>query len=345
MCSIADLPVPEEIFATFAADPTGVLDKLAHIAIDPKSPLHTSVNMFLKKIPQAAVAETCADAVFREFYGGVQNPDRLARIWFAERFLIDHIAAQRLERIREDGEGCRPTPYSNPALSDVPVDSERLVRLNDFDFDGSRLVRKQSAFTVLSTTSSPNSTYWLLRALYSEGIADKCSVRLDPFLHGSVEAFPSVFYKDLVYGTPLDWGKVANLQTPDHGRWFSDGLNPDAGITEFSWVPRGEEVHFICEELPKLASVHASGSRYLHTVYCRKSKLITHFDGALRLYTPEELQTRSSQHVRNAGKQGTRVKVFRTDTPIARECFSLITQAFFIWNRDVVNYFRQAIAA
>ena len=73
--------------------------------------------------------------------------------------------------------------------------------------------------------------------------------------------------------------------------------------------------------------------------------MITHFDGALRLYTQEELQGRSSQHVRNAGKQGIRVKVFRTDAPVPRECFSLITQAFFIWNRDVVNYFREAIAA
>jgi hypothetical protein len=149
----------------------------------------------------------------------------------------------------------------------------------------------------------------------------------------------------LVYGTPLNWERVANLQTPDHGRWFSDGLNPSAGITEFCWMPRGNEVHFICEEVPKLESGRTSASRYLHAVYCRESKLITHFDGALRLYSESELQDRSSQHVRNAGKQGTRVKVFRTDASVARECFSLVAQAFFIWNRDVVSYFREAIAA
>jgi hypothetical protein len=56
----AGLPVPEEIFATFAADPTGVLDKVAGIANDSESPLHASVNRFLEKIPPAAVAETCA---------------------------------------------------------------------------------------------------------------------------------------------------------------------------------------------------------------------------------------------------------------------------------------------
>jgi hypothetical protein len=273
------------------------------------------------------------------------DPDRLARIWFAERFLIDHISERRLERIREAGESLLPAPYCTAALSDVSVDSEGLVRLPDFSFDGSRLIRNQFAFTVLSTTSFPNSTYWLLRALHSEGIADQCSVRLDPFLFGSVEAFPSVFCKELVYGTPLDWNKVANLRTPEHGRWFSDGLNPDAGITEFCWTPRGNEVHFICEELPKLGSSRTKASRYLYAVYCRESKVITHFDGALRLYRDAELQDRSSQHLRNAGKQGMRVKVFRTDASVARECFSLIAQAFFIWNRDVLSYFREAIAA
>jgi hypothetical protein len=165
MSDVADLSVPDDIVATFAADPFGVLDKISHIANDSESPLHASVNKFLETIPQAAVAETCADAVFRGFYGGVQKPDRLARIWFAERFVIDHISQRRLERIREDEESSRPAPYSTPALSDVPVDSEDLVRLPDFNFDGSRLIRNQSAFTVLSTTASPNSTYWLLRAL------------------------------------------------------------------------------------------------------------------------------------------------------------------------------------
>jgi hypothetical protein len=340
-----DLPVPEEIFATFAANPTGVLDKVARIASDPESPLHESVNGFLANIPHAAVAETCADTLFRGFYGGAQNPDRLARIWFAERFLIDRISERRLERIREVGQGLRLAPYSSTALSDVSVDREGLVRLSDFSFDGSRLTRNQFAFIVLPTTSSPNSTYWLLRALYSEGIADQCSVRLDPFVFGSVDAFPSVFYKELVYGTSLDWNKIANLRTPDHGRWFSDGLNPDAGITEFCWTPRGDEVHFVCEELPKLGGSRTRAARYLHAVYSCKSKMITHFDGALRLYTDSELQHRSSEHLRNAGKQGTRVKVFRTDAAVARDCFSLITQAFFIWNIDVVSYFREAIAA
>jgi len=159
-----------------------------------------------------------------------------------------------------------------------------------------------------------------------------------------VGAIGSLFYKGLVYGTTLDWNKVAHLQTPDHGRWFSEVSNPDAGITEFCWTPRGNEVHFICEELPKSGSSRAKASRYLHAVYCRDSNMITHLDGALRLFTDAGLQDRSSQHLRNAGKQGTRVKVFRTDASVARECFSLIAQAFFIWNRDVVSYFREAIA-
>jgi hypothetical protein len=55
----ADLPVPEEIFATFAADPPGVLDKVARIANDSESPLHDSMNRFLATIPQAMREKIC----------------------------------------------------------------------------------------------------------------------------------------------------------------------------------------------------------------------------------------------------------------------------------------------
>jgi hypothetical protein len=115
MHSTADLRVPEEIFATFAADPTGVLDKVARTANDSESPLHGSVNRFLATIPQAVVAETCADAMFRGFHEGVQNPDRLARIWFAERFLIDQSA------LAVSFQACSPGDFTSAKIYESPV--------------------------------------------------------------------------------------------------------------------------------------------------------------------------------------------------------------------------------
>jgi len=73
--------------------------------------------------------------------------------------------------------------------------------------------------------------------------------------------------------------------------------------------------------------------------------MISHLDGALRLYTRAELQDRHSTHVRHAGKAGVREKVFRTDVPIPRETLSTIVQAFFVWNRDVASYFTTTVTA
>jgi hypothetical protein len=41
----------------------------------------------------------------------------------------------------------------------------------------------------------------------------------------------------------------------------------------------------------------------------------------------------------NRGKAGVRRKIFRIDEPISRDGFSLISQAFFVWNRDPTTYF------
>jgi hypothetical protein len=49
-------------------------------------------------------------------------------------------------------------------------------------------------------------------------------------------------------------------------------------------------------------------------------------------------------HLRNAGKAGLRRKIFRIDQPLDREAFSLITQAFFIWNDDIATYFRETLS-
>jgi hypothetical protein len=54
---------------------------------------------------------------------------------------------------------------------------------------------------------------------------------------------------------------------------------------------------------------------------------------------------RHTKHVRNAGKMGLRKKVFKIDTPIAREAFSLIAQAFFVWNYDLTTYFRETLSS
>jgi len=70
---------------------------------------------------------------------------------------------------------------------------------------------------------------------------------------------------------------------------------------------------------------------------------IIHFDDAWRIYTALQLEERRKRHLRYAGKAGVRTKVFRIDQPLDLEAFSLIAQAFFVWNRDLATYFSKPL--
>jgi hypothetical protein len=48
-------------------------------------------------------------------------------------------------------------------------------------------------------------------------------------------------------------------------------------------------------------------------------------------------------HLRKAGKAGVLRKIFRIDEPVKRDAFSLIAQAFFVWNDEMKTYFTQTL--
>jgi len=104
-------------------------------------------------------------------------------------------------------------------------------------------------------------------------------------------------------------------------------------------------MHFTCEALPAKERIGFEGARYLHAIYDPDSEKITHLDGALRIYDADFLDKRHRKHVRNAGKAGVRRKIFGIDEPVNRDAFSLIAQAFFVWNDDLAIYFRETLPA
>ncbi len=332
---VAATVVPERILEFFAADPFGPSYSVRRHADDKSSPIQPHLDDFLSAITQADAIAVLDDDQFQFFNAGVEDLDRAARLWIAERFIDREICRQRLLTLRENANQPRPRPYELRPLADLPVDADGLVSLSHFSFDGSRLLRRGHAFLPLSTTGAANSTYWLLNVIYEEGLADVTQVRLDPFLTGPDESFPAVSYKMLVYGRPLDWERLESLKEPDHGRWTPNSLS-HGQFTDYAWVPRDGKVHFVCEEVPKTTS---EASRYLHAICKVESRQVAHLDGALRVYSPDELRSRLAQHVRNAGKVGERHKVFRIDTTIKRDSLSAVAQAFFIWNYDVHDYF------
>jgi len=300
----------------------------------------SGLESLLSAIPKSEVITIQDDALFQHLSAG---DDRAARIWIAERYLSMEISHQKLTLIRSTIQNPRPAPYDLPAIGDVPVDADHLVPLSAFKYDGSRLLRNGHAFSLLTTTMAPNSSHWLLGALYSQKLDATASVRLDPYLFGLEDQFPAMFYKMWMYGKPLNWERLGRLRQAEHGRWIPGSLSHKSEFTDFCWVPRPDGVHFLGEEVPNVESSVYEPSRYLHAIYDPGSENIGHFDGALRCFTTEEIGHRHRVHVRNGGKLGVREKVFRTDEPIHRDTFSTVAQAFFVWNEDVSRYFTQEL--
>ena len=329
----------DSVVQFFAADPAGPMLTLTRHAADRHSPILSDLDEYLAAIPATEVQSTCEDVDFRFFADRTSDLDRAARVWIAERQVAREIARRKLSVLRSADCSPRSAPYELRALHDVPVDVDGLVPLSAFTFDGARLLRNEHAFLVLTTTGAPNSTHWLLASLYSENLESKASVRLDPFLHGPVETFPAMFYRMWMYGRPLDWDRIAGLSAPDFGQWRPSGRGHRSEFTDFVWSPRGGEVHFACEEVPTVADAETEPSRYFHAVYLPDSRCFEHFDGALRVYTVPELRARYLSHVRHAGKVGIRRKVFRVQGDVPRESLSVIAQSFFVWNKDVTQYF------
>ena len=227
------IPVPDDIFRHFASDPIGPMLTVSRVVQDPTCSINSALNSFLDNIPSEAIATTYDDLSFSSFWNGDAHLERRARIWIAERVIAKEISRRRIQLFQNQTQSDRPDPYRLPALADLEVDDEQLVKLSEFKFDGSRLLRNGHAFTPFCTTSAPNSMYWFLDILFSEGLAERCSVRLDPFLFGPAETFPAMSYKMWIHGRRLDWKRLSSLSEPDFGRWIPDSMKHRSEFTDF----------------------------------------------------------------------------------------------------------------
>ena len=329
--------IPATIFDYFAAHPAGPMLAFGREVSDPSDALRDSLEAFLSGFSSGDVAAAQANTEFQLFAGHDPDRDGAARIWLGERLLASKIARQRLDTIREDRGNARPRPYSLPALGDVQIGEDQLVPLSAFSFDGARLLRNEFAYLMLATTGSPNSAYWLLAALYEQGLASRTRVRLDR----SCAAQPPRFLRCItgcgLQDAPKSRERIQTLQEPEHGRWMPDSSRARNEFTDFAWTPRGDEVNFVCEEIPESSDLEPA--RYLHAIYSRTRRTIEHLDGAIRIYSRDEVQQRRTLHARNAGKMGLRQKVFAVEGDIPPDALSQVAQAFFVWNSDVQQYF------
>jgi hypothetical protein len=336
LAKMADL-VPRVLFDYFSAKPMGTLSAVSDLLGGENGVLRAAFAEFSHQLDKSLVEATLQERTFRAYNEAAgREGERRAREWLAIHIIDEKISRSRLLELasRES----RPPPYDLSELGDVKVNKDRLVSVDAFKFDGSALERNGRAFMMAPSTESENAAYWFLLQVRSNSLSNVMSIRLDPFMHGPAESYPRMFYAMRVYGKPLDWARIDRLNEPEHGEWMPTYVSGHQR-TDFVWEPDGSEVHFICEELPADERCETRAARYLHAIYDTKSQRIVHLDGALRIYSRNELEERKSTHVRHSGKAGIRTKLFRTDAPITRECLADLVSTFFVWNDDVANYF------
>ncbi len=329
-----------EVFARSYDPPHWIIEDLLTSG---DAQVRSALDAALKGIPDAAIADLDQDTNAKSVIMFRSSDYALkTKLYLVSQAIEKELQQRRLTEITAC-DGSRSQPYDHPVLRDIAVDAEGLIPLSAFKIDGDALCLSGHAFFVLPAVPSTNSNYWLLQNIQRHALGNTVSVRLDPLLHGPEAELAGHIYRMDVYGRPLDWDRIRALREPEHGRWMAGPLSRKSLFTDYAWIPHANEVDFICEELPPLSEVDIRGARYLHAVFDKQTNCLTHLDGAIRAYTSEELDHRTTLHVRNAGKSGQRVKVFRTDFPVDPAVMGDIVSAFFVWNNDVARYFNPSL--
>jgi hypothetical protein len=243
-----------------------------------------------------------------------------------------------------------PLPYDRPELSGVELDNNLLVKSSEFDIILGGLCRNNRAFTLLPGTNATNSSYWLYGALFEIIRDDLIRVRLDPLIHESADTFNPMMYKMQVYGTSFNWDRIKSLKNGEHTQFLAEfPSNREIDRTDLVWSPVDDEIHFTCEEMPKLDVLPFRGSRYFHAIFQRQSGILKHCDAAIRYYDSEDYQKRIARHVKanEVTRIGKRIKIFQIDVPkeellsepVSHQEFINLVTSFYVWNNDVLNYF------
>jgi hypothetical protein len=338
--------VPEGLIRDLGAQASDLEGSLGVIARDSGSALHAPLLSFLASIDRETVERRRADESFEFFVHGntEEQRDRSARLSIACKLIAAEIHMRRRGHLEAQISGAGvAAPYAEPALKGVRIDEQLLVSTKDFDRGCDAYERASWVFHLCPTLlSQPNSVYWVDLVLRKVPETVDVRVRLDPLMVLPAEDYGSSFYKMCAWGRPLDWARLERLGdgASEDARWFPDeGAKTEIAFTDLVWRRTGGELQFVCEEVPTYEASAYRGSRYFHAIYDRTRGSFSHADGAIRFYGGSEIEQRRALHVREAGKVGVRVKIFRADGEIPRDTWCELAGSFFVWNDDMRKYF------
>jgi hypothetical protein len=331
--------IPEEIIEYFGRSCIPSRFLITRIEEDNKRVIN-AVNDLLRQV-EVTIADSGLE--YQPLIARVKGllPEQ-AKFYIASSLIDEALAKKRISILCDVNTGSIK-PYDHNDLNGIKVNSDGLVKLKEFDLQSPMhgMGRGSTVFQILpSILSATNSMYWAYDDLVDWNSKAEIYVRLDPLLIQSVTEFRPYIQKMLVYGKPLDWKFISKLKTPIHSRWCPDpGWQDDVEFTDLVWFPCDEGIEFICEEIPKSTTSSFRASRYFHSILNPDTLTFGHCDGAIRIYSDEEISERCHTHVRNIGKIGKRIKIFLVNSDITNNDWTSLVCAFYVWNNDIQNYF------
>lgn len=328
----------------FASSQVDVMFEIWDVSEKSDHPFHNQLKADIENINSTDLEAYTQQHNINMMLGRFLDKELARRVFYLTHLIQKEVAKEILNEISRDIE--RQLPYTSSNLSGFELDGHQLISTQHFNgFRG--LLINGFGYELCPSIPASNSMYWAGQALAE--ITSKQGhlfrVRLHPFIEKPLKDYRQMMYKMTVYGRPLDWDRLSVLMDDDFGQWLNEYQNDDTQYTDYVWsAKKNDELHFSCEEVPKQEVREIRGSRYFHAIFDKQSGTIKHCDGAIRLYSQDELEYRCRYHLKDAEvrKIGHRIKLFQgDDLKMSTEDFTLLARAFFVWNNDVHQYFEQ----
>ncbi|MBN8837687.1 MAG: hypothetical protein J0I09_10525 [Sphingobacteriia bacterium] len=334
----------ESEFKSFEYFKSSLIDpffELEEVLSNKTHPCYTNLQFDIDNIDPVILEKFVEENNIDKFLDRYEDKHRGRCKFYLIETIQKEIAEKRLEILSDTSN--KTLPYTSENFNDINILENNLVYTNQFSLYNNGYNYKDYVYSLSPSTNASNSSYWI-SSVISNLIEERglnFKIRLDPFVEKHCSDYSPMFYKMTIYGRKLDWNRLKNIQEDEHGRWMNENFISGTEWTDFVWRPEKNELHFTCEELPKIEDLKIRGSRYFHAIFDKVTGLIKHCDGAIRIYSNEEFNNRLKFHVRNAEvrKIGKRVKIFQLDDFIDQSTFGLIVTNFMVWNQDIFDYF------
>ncbi|WP_394708113.1 hypothetical protein [uncultured Bacteroides sp.] len=321
-----------------------IISEISEVLDNPNHPEYNNLLNDIQSIDLDELNKFINEKDIDFYIRNVKNIDLERKAFFLSDCLYNDIACRRIETLVSNKE--RPMPYDSVNLKNILINNEKLVDISCFEYNNG-LIFNNFSYRLCPSIDQDNSSYWLFQEIIKLIFTQqkKFYIRLDPFFEKPINEYRPMLYKMTVYGKPLNWERLKNMQKDDFGQFINEKEYDKYSKTDYIWHVEKNEIHFTCEELPTIESYKIRGSRYFHAIFDKLTGNIIHCDGAIRIYNKAELDNRMRIHVKSvdARKVGKRVKIFKTNDILNNQDFSKLVVSFFIWNDDLLSYFSKNI--